>query len=58
MKRKLKNLKLQYQILNAEIKIFEIFKIYYIVFKYFLRTLRLIKNKKYFSIDKKIVKKF
>ena len=53
MKRKLKNLKLQHQILNAEIKIFEIFKIYYLVFKNFLRTLKLIKDKKYFSIDKK-----
>ena len=53
IKRKLKNLKLKYQILNAEIKIFEIFKIYYLVFKYFLRILKFIENKKYFLIGKK-----
>ena len=53
IKKKLKNLKLQYRILNAEIKIFEIFKIYYLVFKYFLQILKLIKDNKYFLIGKK-----
>lgn len=53
IKKKLKKLKLQYKILNAEIKIFEIIKIYFLVFKYFLKILKLIKDKKYFIIEKK-----
>ena len=53
IKKKLKNLKLEYKILNAEIKVFEILKIYTLVFKYFLQILKIIKDNKCFLIGKK-----